>query len=1143
MKNNELARLYYREILKIWDNSDGVSLVVKINRLHDLLIQVFVNATALEKIQFTTLFARIVFACQKYDIPSRMQFYIHAFRKVARSVNEYTGTTEINEKMTAEYWLGLKVCAESVKHLVEDAENSMDAEEKKRLFKILPRNYAYQLQPVEIQKHYSKARVTILYDDPKLEQFVATWETDPSAVLRIQYNIPERNENFKKTIAVIKEYFGFPLTLNLIEVEVDIHGIWRPRMFVVEPDYLVDVTSIAECFRSEGAEALTYLLKKFQSHTMGKAMMIGNIANFFLDELIANPEADFPTTFRKVFRLSPLAFCLYEEKEMHEIMDESKKHFFGIKLMVKGEFQRNNIQLADCFIEPSFAAETFGIQGRLDLFYKNPKNDKSAIVELKSGKLYKANIYGINQNHFMQTLLYDLMIESSFKNKTKPANFILYSGLEKDRLKFAPVAKSQQAEAINVRNQILALEQCLVNLNKDDSLFQENHIFKRMISKMQKEATGFERTQVEHFEKVFSGMSDLERTYFMAFTSFISREHQLAKTGSQGVDGLKGVASLWLKSLEEKEDDFEILSYLKIDENKTTEADPFITFQRTERTKELANFRIGDIIALYPADDADGASTALDNQIFKSTIIAIDKNKVIIRLRSRQLNQSMFETTHFWHIEHDLLDSSFTAMYRSLFDFAQALKPKRDLLLGLSPPMQATEHHFNATYLEKQGLTEEQKRVFQKIIESKDYFLLWGPPGTGKTSVMLKHLVGYLLKHSEQNILLLAYTNRAVDEICEAIEDLGDWVKPLYSRIGSRFSTGEAYRDQLLEGQIAAISTRKTLKTYIEGKRVFVATVSSILGKSELFQLKKFQTVMIDEASQILEPMLVGLLHHFERFVLIGDHKQLPAVVTQSEKESAVEAPNLHSIGLKNLRNSLFERLYKKSQYEDWHWAFDRLSRQGRMHDDIMRFPSEEFYEGKLRILPEGMNAKQLKPIGLKLEKEAESFQKQLLSNRMLFFDTPVDNADKRSKTNRYEAVLIAKMVAAFETIYKSNQRDLKPYTIGVITPYRAQIAQIRQVLQEEGRNPDLLTIDTVERYQGGARDIILISLCTNRVSQLDSLMSLSEEGVDRKLNVAITRARRHLILVGNEGILQGNEIYKKLIEKVRAASPMFVQP
>jgi DNA replication ATP-dependent helicase Dna2 len=98
-------------------------------------------------------------------------------------------------------------------------------------------------------------------------------------------------------------------------------------------------------------------------------------------------------------------------------------------------------------------------------------------------------------------------------------------------------------------------------------------------------------------------------------------------------------------------------------------------------------------------------------------------------------------------------------------------------------------------------------------------------------------------------------------------------------------------------------------------------------------------------------------------------------------------------------------------------------------------------------------------------------------------------------------------------------------------------------VLQEQGKNPDILTIDTVERYQGGARDIILISLCTNRPSQLDSLMSLSEEGVDRKLNVAITRARRHLILVGNEGILKSNEIYRKLIENVRAALPIELQP
>ncbi|MDX1667706.1 MAG: C-terminal helicase domain-containing protein, partial [Saprospiraceae bacterium] len=108
--------------------------------------------------------------------------------------------------------------------------------------------------------------------------------------------------------------------------------------------------------------------------------------------------------------------------------------------------------------------------------------------------------------------------------------------------------------------------------------------------------------------------------------------------------------------------------------------------------------------------------------------------------------------------------------------------------------------------------------------------------------------------------------------------------------------------------------------------------------------------------------------------------------------------------------------------------------------------------------------------------------------------------------------------------------------SIGIITPYRAQIALIKKTLETHGIDKTDLTIDTVERYQGGARDIILISLCTNSVDQLASLVSLSEEGVDRKLNVALTRAREHLVLLGNPDLLSVNPLYKALIDHCGAA-------
>ena len=208
------------------------------------------------------------------------------------------------------------------------------------------------------------------------------------------------------------------------------------------------------------------------------------------------------------------------------------------------------------------------------------------------------------------------------------------------------------------------------------------------------------------------------------------------------------------------------------------------------------------------------------------------------------------------------------------------------------------------------------------------------------------------------------------------------------------------------------------------------------------------------------------------------------------------------------------------------------LSHQGRMHTDIMQFPSQHFYEQKLKVLPDGMNGFQLQNIDFSLDICETQFEKIISERRVLFINTEADLSNSFNKTNVHEALMIGQLVKVFEKIYQSKNQVLQPSSIGVITPYRAQIAQIQATLRDLDFDTDKITIDTVERYQGGAREVILISLCTNQVSQLASLVSLSEEGVDRKLNVALTRARKHLVVIGNKEILRGSEIYRRFIEK-----------
>ncbi|MEM9990329.1 MAG: ATP-dependent helicase [Bacteroidota bacterium] len=1127
MNTSSVGKLFYQQVLKIYNNST-LEPQQQIEAAYRLLNTLFVEATKKERLQFSTLFARIVYACQEYQVEGRLQLHIHHFRKAAKQAIASQAAERAYHQVVEAAWLVL----------VQTIEALFEASPSPEVLAIVPPSFPLSISDVEVVAFHQVIRVVVIADDQKQEQLIALDETNPNEEIRVQYNIAERNANFNRSIRLLRQYFDFPVTLNLIDVEIDTDGVYRPRAFVIEPDYLVDVSAIANCFSQAGAEPILYLLKKYLPFDTNKYLMIGNIANFFLDELMSNPEATFQETFPKIFPLYPLAFSTFEDALIREIHSKSKRHYVTLKKMVKQDFEAQGIDPKHCFLEPSFFSETYGLQGRLDVLYKY--DQQSAIVELKSGKPFMPNQYGISAAHFTQTLLYDLMIQSVFGRHVDPKNYILYSVLELDQLRFAPRVKAQQFEALQVRNQLVAMEWQLKQSAKlfskhalTEKVLEMPNIFLQVNSNRFAHIRGFAKQDIEFFEKIYRSLDKLEQKYFNAFSGFIAREHQLAKTGVEGLEQVNGQAALWRDSFSDKHERFDLMSHLSIAHNQSREDEPILIFERNEQTNPLANFRKGDIAVLYPATTAhlEDRPAVLRHQIFKCTLLELDEKLVRVRLRSKQFNTQIFEQHIFWNLEHDLFDSSFTGLYRGLFNFAQSAKSKKDLLLTRRAPRKPKPHP--PTISIPKEMTQEQQGIFQKALQAEEYFLLWGPPGTGKTSMMLKHFVAHLYNTTSENILLLAYTNRAVDEICDAIESIRPEMQDAYLRIGSRFATEERFQANLLQAKIAHAKNRKDIKAVLNRHRIVVGTLSSVANKSELLALKKFQRVIIDEASQILEPMLVGFLPHFKRCILVGDHRQLPAVVTQEEVESSVQDEDLNSIGLKNLRNSFFERLYLRCKVNNWTWAYAQLSHQGRMHQDIMDFPNRHFYQGNLQVLPQHLPhyQQQIAPLRFYLEDNTSALKRRLATERFLFLPTPRDTQNLNYKTNLHEAELLADLVQCYQGLLSENEQQLHARSIGIITPYRAQIAQIREVFGQQNLPLDLLTIDTVERYQGGARDVILISLCTNVPSQLQSLVSLSEEGIDRKLNVALTRARQHLVVLGNPSLLKASPIYEALLK------------
>jgi len=1112
MTLQHLAPELYKYFLKIHashtEPSDAVS------ELYQWFNNFFLQLAKDENLQFTTHFARIAYVCHKRKISNDLQWKIHHYRRLSQEIffREKPFTDD-------EYRACYQVVAECVAELSE-------ATIPNELTTIFPEKEVFTRTPLNIAKHREKVRVVVLENDHENRTFLVR-EDDPEQPqpVCVRYNIPGINEAFEQTIHQIDTVWKNQVTLNLIDVLVEEDGTYLPRVFIIEPDVLFDVTAVSECFQSFGTEPLLYLMKKFLPFASSIPILLGNAVNHLLDELMTDPEVDFLTTFKQAFHLSPLQFSMYNDGEIRGMAKKAQRHFFHLRGVVKQTLPEQSIGVKHCFLEPVFYSEKYGIQGRLDVWHNNPKQDQYAIVELKSGSPFRPNRHGLSGSHYTQTLLYDLLVRSVYGEATKTGLYILYSKLDENPLKFAPPESVLQHEALNIRNQLISIEENLIRLDKREYL--DRNVLDRITPQKFVRASGFTKTDANFFSGVMGKMNVLERAYLLSFTAFIAREHRYAKTGIDGNDKSGGLASLWRSPFKTKQENFDIINHLTVIENHSRESDPRLVFEKTEMTTPLANFREGDIAVLYPTQNDD--STVLTNQIFKCNIIEMQGERVVVALRSKQFNDSLFREEKYWNLEHDLLDSGFTNLYRNLFAFVQFPDRKKKILLGLEAPEQAEiqDIEFNP------DLSDEQGRILEKALSAEDYFLLIGPPGTGKTKFMLREMVKYILTKTSENILLLAYTNRAVDEICEAIDD---FAKEDYMRIGSRHSTEETYRPRLFQEKIKGVTTRAGLREVIAAHRIVVSTVMSMGNRSQLLDLKRFDRVIIDEASQILEPMLVGLLPRLPRFILIGDHKQLPAVVVQSKEESAVSDASLLEIGLHNRRNSLFERLYYLCEKNKWTWAYDMLTHQGRMHGDISEFPNRFFYENELKLLPENCVAGAWQSVPLKFEKMLSSptpLEKMIAEKRMIYIPTEVERKAQSNKINRCESRLVVELIHSFKNIYKKNNLPFNSNTLGVITPYRAQIAEIKNVLQQMN-DPALndISVDTVERYQGGARDIIIISLCLNTAYQMDKLVSMSDDGkVDRKLNVALTRARKHLVILGNRELMGLNGVYRELVE------------
>lgn len=964
---------------------------------------------------------------------------------------------------------------------------------------------------------------------------VKRWDSDGTIIVEEVRSsseravVPASAYMFERLVGIMKQ----GSVLNLLDCACGPDGTLRPREIIFEPDYLIEITSLCACIQEHGASPMTYILNLFKDNNPTNHTLLGEAANLFLDDCV-NESAGTPATYSasmsKFFREYPLQLTAADNIGA-EFFESTKSHFSNIRQTVGRLLSPlNNDAPENIYIEPSFFCEALGLQGRIDLLDAAADN----IIELKSGK---ADEYckDAKEEHVLQMSLYKEMLIYNLAIPRERVNAHLFYS-RYPGIMHRESSREQISEALMLRNEIVALmhrladgtlRPALENMSADD--LNVAHTVSRLWS-------AYKRPEIVRLLSTIQKASPLEKEYFFGNISFVAREMRIGKTGG-GADSTKGgFADTWNLSREEKQANGNILAGLKIKELVNDEGVSAIIFERPACSDDFfPNFRAGDTAFIYTADTDDACAT--NRHVTRGTLTGITADEICFKLRHKQRNPHIFPAGALYALEHDHLDSTSRTSFREMHSLLVAPQERRRLILCERRPTFDSSRTLAGDY----G-NEHINNIVLKAKQANELFLLVGPPGTGKTSKALSSMVQEFYADGGCNVLLASFTNRAVDEICQALEALPQ--KPDYIRIGNEYACAAEYTHRLLKNVISGCTRREHISDVLQSTRIIVGTISSISGRQELFRMKRFDVAIIDEATQILESHLAGVLaatapdgsSAIEKFILIGDPKQLPAVVAQSPAESEINSPLLREHGFTSHTVSFFERIYNYYAHRSLPELTASLYAQGRMHPQVGEFANRHFYGGSLAPIPLPHQSEQL---CYDAYDASDAMEANLATRRTMFVPTKASGEDENPKINRDEAMCMAAHIAAYCRLRQKNGYACNPSKeIGVIVPFRSQIAMVtNEIARLKIVGTENIVIDTVERFQGSQRDVIFYGTTISSPSMMEILSVTSEDAdgllVDRKLNVAVTRARRQMFVFGVPDALDASPLYAAMMQEL----------
>ncbi|GLT73724.1 hypothetical protein SLA2020_455620 [Shorea laevis] len=527
-------------------------------------------------------------------------------------------------------------------------------------------------------------------------------------------------------------------------------------------------------------------------------------------------------------------------------------------------------------------------------------------------------------------------------------------------------------------------------------------------------------------------------------------------------------------------------------------------------TKDLGStLKSGDYVMLSTESGCNPIASGVITEI-SPIHVSVSFSKRLRLPRSNASSEAEDFFREVWRIDKDENMTSFSVMRFNLVQlFLQNAEGShlRKMIVDLEAPRFDKECVSSQdpaiSYLRSEkSLNDDQRRAILKILAAKDYALILGMPGTGKTTTMVHAVKALLLRGA--SILLTSYTNSAVDNLLIKLkaQDI-DFV-----RIGRH----EAVHEEVRGHCFSAMNIHSVNDIKIRLSQVKVVAVTCLGITSPLLSGKRFDVCIMDEAGQTTLPVSLGPLMFASMFVLVGDHYQLPPLVQSTEARE-------NGMGI-----SLFCRLSEAHPQ-----AISPLQSQYRMCQDIMELSNALIYGDRLCCGSSEIASAQL---SLSRLDSCSSWLQTVLnpSKTVIFINTDMlpafETKDQKTVNNQMEAHIIAEITEALVN------NGIEGKDIGIITPYNSQANLIRHVCEAS------VEIHTIDKYQGRDKDCILVSFVRSSTTSRNCASSLL--GDWHRINVALTRAKKKLIMVGSCKTLSKVPLLKLLINKVEEQSGIF---